>query len=93
MSDGRVALVTGGGGGIGGAICRSLAKAGHRVAVADIAVDAARALSEEIGGLAVELDVTDPNSIVTAIEEVENELGAIEILVNCAGWDDFKPFI
>lgn len=93
MSEGRVALVTGGGGGIGGAICRSLSKAGHRVAVADIAVDAAKSLAEEIGGLAVELDVTDPNSIASAIEKVENELGAIEILVNCAGWDDFKPFV
>ena len=49
MSDTRVALVTGGGGGIGGAICRSLAGAGAKVAVADIAMEPAERLAAEIG--------------------------------------------
>ena len=89
----RVALVTGGGGGIGGAICRVLAKDGHKVAVADISSENARSVAEEIGGLAVVLDVTNADSVAQAIQQTENELGPIEVLVNCAGWDDFKPFV
>ena len=93
MSDGRVAFVTGGGGGIGGAICRSLAEAGHRVAVADVVLENAQSIAEEISGLAVTLDVTDSESVARAIAETESALGPIEILVNCAGWDDFIPFV
>lgn len=89
---GRVAFVTGGAGGIGSAICRHLAAAGHQVVVADVSGDAAAALAEELGGTAVELDVTDPASCQAAVGGAAEGLGPVEILVNCAGWDELKPF-
>jgi 2-hydroxycyclohexanecarboxyl-CoA dehydrogenase len=93
MEGKRTALVTGGAGGIGGAICHSLAAAGCRVAVADLGLKSAERVASEIGGLAVELDVCDPDSVAVAVERTTAELGAVEILVNCAGWDIFKPFV
>jgi 2-hydroxycyclohexanecarboxyl-CoA dehydrogenase len=84
----RVALVTGGAGGIGGAIVRALTGDGHRVAAADIAeVPAGEA------ALTVHLDVTDTGSVDEAVSRIERELGPIEILVNTAGWDEFHPFL
>jgi 2-hydroxycyclohexanecarboxyl-CoA dehydrogenase len=85
----RVALVTGGGGGIGGAVCRALAGDGHRVAVADLVLDHAQAVADDIGGTAVGLDVRDPASVAAATEVV----GPVDILVNCAGWDELRPFL
>ena len=60
----RTALVTGGGGGIGAAICRGLAEAGHRVAVADLAVEGARQVAADIDGVAVELGMPDGRLVV-----------------------------
>lgn len=93
MSEPRTAFVTGGGGGIGGAICRSLAQAGARVAVADLVPEPAEKVAADIGGLAVELDVTQPDSVSAAVAKTENELGPVDILVNCAGWDELMPFV
>lgn len=93
MSETRIAFVTGGGGGIGGAICRSLAKAGCRVAVADVAADAAKRVADDVGGLCVEVDVSDPQSVEAAAKETESALGSVDILINCAGWDVFTPFV
>jgi 2-hydroxycyclohexanecarboxyl-CoA dehydrogenase len=84
----RVALVTGGAGGIGRAIVRALAADGHRVASGDIAEDAVAEAA-----LAVGLDVTDSGSVNEAVSRVEHELGPIEILINTAGWDEFHPFV
>ena len=92
MTD-RVALVTGGAGGIGSAICRQLAAAGHRVIVADLSVVAADRVAAEIGGRAVELDVTDPASCQDAMQRSAEQEGPVHVLVNCAGWDEFKPFL
>lgn len=50
-------------------------------------------MAGEIGGLAVELDVTDPASCEAAIAEIVGALGAVEVLVSCAGWDELKPFV
>jgi 2-hydroxycyclohexanecarboxyl-CoA dehydrogenase len=92
-----VALVTGGGGGIGGAIAAELAAAGHAVAVADLSrADAAR-VADSIGhgearSLPVEVDVTDGAGVASAVAEVERELGPVEVLVNAAGWDELRPF-
>ena len=55
MSETRIAFVTGGGGGIGRAICSALAGAGHRVAAADLAADAAREVAKSVDGLGVKL--------------------------------------
>jgi 2-hydroxycyclohexanecarboxyl-CoA dehydrogenase len=89
----RIALVTGGAGGIGRAIVDELAADGHRVVVADIVDDAARRAAADVGGLSVHLDVTDSASIDAAVSLAERELGPIEILVNNAGWDEFLPFL
>ncbi|MDP1818652.1 MAG: SDR family oxidoreductase [Acidimicrobiales bacterium] len=92
MAD-RVVFVTGGAGGIGSAICRQLAAAGHHVVVADVSVDAAGAVADEVGGTAVELDVTDPASCEAAVRGVAEGPGPVQVLVNCAGWDELKPFL
>jgi len=90
---GRVAFVTGGGGGIGAAICRGLADAGRQVVVADVAASRAEEVAGEIGGLGVELDVTDPGSVAAAVAGTAEAFGPIEICVNCAGWDELRPFL
>ncbi len=84
----RVALVTGGAGGIGRAIVRALVLDGHRVVAGDIADGA-----PEEAALAVHLDVTDSDSVDEGVTRAERELGPIEILVNTAGWDEFHPFL
>jgi NAD(P)-dependent dehydrogenase (short-subunit alcohol dehydrogenase family) len=76
---GRVALVTGGCGGVGTAICESLAVAGHRVAVADLDESGAERVAGRIGGLGVRLDVTDPASVAAAAARVRQELGRVGI--------------
>lgn len=90
---GRVAFVTGGAGGIGAAVCRALAADGHKVAVADLARTDARSVADEIGGIAVDLDVTDLASVKRAVGAAIATFGPIEICVNCAGWDENKPFL
>lgn len=87
---GGVALVTGGGGGIGGATAERLAANGVSVAVADFNSDSADHVRDRIvsaGGTAtaLDLDVTDPDSVAAAIAETERTLGPIDQLVNTAG--------
>ncbi len=94
----RVALVTGGGRGIGREICLALADAGRHVVVADLRESEAGAVAAEVGrrgvsGLAVAMDVTDAHSVRAGIERTTAELGHVEVLVNCAGWDELKPFL
>jgi 2-hydroxycyclohexanecarboxyl-CoA dehydrogenase len=86
--DPRLALVTGGAGGIGRAIVGALSADGHRVVSGDIVEEAAAEAA-----LAVQLDVTDTDSVEAAVGQVERELGPIEILVNTAGWDEFHLFL
>ncbi len=93
MNQSRVAFVTGGAGGIGSEICRQLAAAGHRVAVADLAGSRSGDVAREIGGLAVDLDVTDPASVDRAARDAAAKLGPVDVCVNCAGWDELKPFL
>jgi 2-hydroxycyclohexanecarboxyl-CoA dehydrogenase len=95
---GRVALVTGGGGGIGTAIAMALAADGHVVAVADLRLEAARETTERVaaaGGRAAafEIDVSDGGTVARAIADASRELGPVEILVNNAGWDELRPFV
>jgi 2-hydroxycyclohexanecarboxyl-CoA dehydrogenase len=94
----RVALVTGGGSGIGRQICLALAADGRRVAVADIQADGAAETVTQItaaGGsaTAVLMDITSSDSVHDGRLQVIDELGPIEVLVNCAGWDELKPFL
>lgn len=89
----RVALVTGGAGAIGAAVCHALAAQRRAVAVADLDGEGAALVAAEIGGLGVALDVTDPASVDTAVTAVRERLGPIGILVSCAGWDEMRPFV
>src|SRR4051794_8839816 len=91
--EGRVALVTGGGSGIGAATCRRLAAEGARVAVTDLKLDTAREVANEVDGAAIELDVRSTDSIGKAVEAAESELGPIDVLVNNAGYDEFSFFV
>jgi len=81
----RVAAVTGGGAGIGEAICRRLATDGARVAVLDLSPESAARTAAAIGGHAVVVDVSDSSSVNEAIREIEAELGPLAVLVNNAG--------
>jgi 3-oxoacyl-[acyl-carrier protein] reductase len=83
--DGQVALVTGGGRGIGAGIARELASAGARVAVAARTRAQVEEVAGEIGGLALEVDVTDSAAVKRLVADVENELGPIDLLVANAG--------
>ncbi|MCX7227903.1 MAG: 2-hydroxycyclohexanecarboxyl-CoA dehydrogenase [Burkholderiales bacterium] len=94
---GRVVVVTGGGGGIGGATCRRFGAEGARVAVLDQNLETAEATAaavREAGGTAAAFrcDITERASVDAAIAGVRTELGPIDVLVNNAGWDIFKPF-
>jgi 2-hydroxycyclohexanecarboxyl-CoA dehydrogenase len=94
----RVALVTGGGRGIGREICLALVADERKVAVADLRAEEAAKTVELIraaGGtaIAVAMDVSDSDSVQQGILQVVDELGPVEVLVNCAGWDDLKPFL
>ena len=80
-----VALVTGGGRGIGAAIARELADAGMRVAVSARSRDEVEQVAGEIGGLAVVADVARAEDVEHMVSEVEQKLGPIDLLVNNAG--------
>jgi NAD(P)-dependent dehydrogenase (short-subunit alcohol dehydrogenase family) len=84
--DGSVAAVTGGGSGIGRAICMRLAAEGARVAALDIDLAGAQETVDAAGGgLALVADVSASSAVDAAIAEVERSLGPLDILVNNAG--------
>jgi 3-oxoacyl-[acyl-carrier protein] reductase len=83
--EGQVALVTGGGRGIGANIARELSAAGMRVAVSARTREQVEAIAAEIDGLAVLADVADPESVHGMVDQTERELGPIDLLVANAG--------
>src|SRR5579863_2897867 len=83
--DGKVALVTGGGQGIGEAICRRLAAAGAKVGVFDLEAGKAAKIALSLGGVALAGDVTSQTDIESALEDLHAQAGPIDILVNNAG--------
>jgi 2-hydroxycyclohexanecarboxyl-CoA dehydrogenase len=94
----KTVVVTGGGGGIGGATCRRFAAEGASVAVFDIDAAAAERTAAAIaaeGGKAAAFacDITDDARVRAAVAEVHASLGPVDVLVNNAGWDIFKPFL
>ncbi|WP_214366545.1 SDR family oxidoreductase [Pseudonocardia sp. H11422] len=82
---GKAALVTGGASGIGAAAVRRLAAAGAVVGVADRDEQGARALAEEVGGLALPGDVTDPDTMAMAVDVAEDAFGRLNIVLLNAG--------
>lgn len=84
MSRADVAVITGGGGGIGAACARRLAASGWRIAVCDIDGDRARSVAEELGGIGLALDIADATAVQAAAERIEAELGPCGALVACA---------
>ena len=91
---GKVAVVTGGGRGIGKAISRSLAREGVRVAIADLdgAVAEEAAAEAGAGAIGLALDVTDRPAFTAALDDVEQRLGPIDVIVNNAGIMPIGPF-
>jgi len=90
---GRVAVVTGGGSGLGAATARELAQAGARVVCLDVDVERARKVAGEIGGDAIECDVTAAEPSAAALAEAGRRHGAARILINCAGVGPAKRIV
>lgn len=95
---GKTVVVTGGAGGIGSATCKRFAEAGAKVAVFDLSLEAANKVAEEIkaaGGQAAgfQCDITQRDQVDAAVAATTETLGPIDVLVNNAGWDIFKPFL
>ena len=80
-----IAMVTGASRGIGRAIAERLASAGMKVAVAARTQNELEDVAQAIGGIPLVLDVTDREGVARAVDIIEHELGAIDLLVNNAG--------
>ena len=95
LLEGRVALVTGGSGGLGRVDALALAEAGADVVVADIVMEGAEKTSQEIRArgrrsLAIQMDVTKKDEVKEGTARVKKELGSIDILVNSAATIDHR---
>lgn len=94
---GKTVIVTGGAGGIGSATARRFGAQGAKVAIFDLNLEAGQKVADEItaaGGQAAafKVDITDRASVDAGVAGVQQQLGPIDVLVNNAGWDVFKPF-
>jgi 2-hydroxycyclohexanecarboxyl-CoA dehydrogenase len=94
----RVAVVTGGGSGMGRAICRHLVQQGRKVAVLDINGDTALEVAKDLEGegstaVGIPVDVSDRSAVGAALGEVRTSLGPVEILVTSAGIAGFSDFL
>ena len=82
---GSIAIVTGAASGLGAATAETLANAGARIAAFDLNEDGAKATAEKLGGVGFGVDVSDAQSVETAVAEVVKTIGRPTIAVNCAG--------
>ena len=83
--EGQAALVTGGGSGLGEATARELARLGARVAVLDVNLEHAKKVADDIGGLAIQCDVTSGEAMQAAIDQAAAAHGPARILMQIAG--------
>jgi meso-butanediol dehydrogenase/(S,S)-butanediol dehydrogenase/diacetyl reductase len=94
----KVVLVTGGGSGIGRAVCLAFAREGADVGVADVSVEGAEATAQEVRkagrkAVALKVDVTDPASVQSMVSQAVSTLGGLHVLVNSAGVREIVPFL
>lgn len=90
---GHAALVTGAGSGLGEATARELARLGAKVAVLDLNLDNATRVAQEIGGVAIACDVTQPDSMQQAIDQAATAHGPARILMHIAGMGSAKRVV
>lgn len=98
MLTGKVAVVTGGGRGIGRSCCLVLAEQEADVVILDRDIETAAAVKEEVEKLgrkakAYNVDVTDLAAVAEAVETIIKDFGKIDVWVNNAGWDKVQPFL
>jgi NAD(P)-dependent dehydrogenase (short-subunit alcohol dehydrogenase family) len=90
---GQAALVTGGGSGLGEATARELARLGAKVAILDVNLAAAQKVAADIGGIAMQCDVTSPDSVQSAIAQAGEAHGPARILMQIAGIGSAKRVV
>ncbi|MCF6117348.1 3-hydroxyacyl-CoA dehydrogenase [Mesorhizobium muleiense] len=83
--NGQIAIVTGGGSGLGEATARALAAKGAGVAILDLGIEHAAKIAADIGGIAIQCDVSSADGGAASVAEVVKKFGEPRILVNCAG--------
>jgi NAD(P)-dependent dehydrogenase (short-subunit alcohol dehydrogenase family) len=91
--EGQAAIVTGGGSGLGAQTARALAQRGARVTVLDVNEAGAAAVAQEIGGLGLRCDITDPASVEAALATAAQRHGVARILMNIAGIGSAKRIV
>ncbi len=84
-TEGVTAIITGGASGLGAAVARRLTRGGASAVIFDMNESAGAALADELKGRFFKVDVTDEDSVASAMEQVAQSAGAARILVNCAG--------
>lgn len=95
---GKVALVTGGASGIGRAVCLGAAAQGADVLVLDLNAAGAEAVAAEVRGqgrraAALAADVTDSQAVAASVSQGMADVGPVDALMSCAGWDRLVPFV
>lgn len=83
--EGRVAVITGGSSGIGLASARRLASEGAKIVIADVSADSGKAAADEVGGLFVQVDVTDEEQVKALFQNTVNTYGSVDVAFNNAG--------
>ena len=91
--DGKIAIVTGAGQGIGRGIAEKLAAEGATVAVTDINDATAKETAQAVGGVGIACDVTSREDVAAMVAQVQQQFGRIDVLVNNAGWDKVGTFV